>query len=684
MRLGAQSEEARPDRIMKRILKQAGLLLSVGVVSWGQAGSAPDADRSAAYYNYTLAHLYANLAAETPNGGEYIQQAIDAYKAAINADPRSAVMVDELSDFYGAVNQLAPARAEAEDAIRKNPNDLAAHRMLSRIYLRMISNPQTQRIDQAMLRRAIEEYQKVTELDPKDVGSFIFLGRLQRAANNVDAAGRAFEKALDLAPDDEDALVGLASVYADRGDAQGAAELFQKAAEKNPSAAGWARLAASYEQMREFGLAAETIRKALAMDPMNAPELRKALAQDLLNANEFEEAVDAYEAVAADDPMDPESWLRISQLQQQLGNLAKAREAADKSVAIDPENVEIAFNNVTLLQNEGRPKEAIQSLKKVLEATSKRTYTAQQRGSRIALLERLAVMYRMQDQPADAVAAYREIVQLDPATEARVSAEIVDSLRGGKKLAEAQTEADAAVKKFPNERMVRIAKASLDADMGKAEQAVNDIRKLMDGQDDRSLYLIIAELWEKGRKWDEAGKALDAAEKLTQDPGEQLNIWFMRGAMYEKMKNVPLAEAEFRKVLGVVPDHTAALNYLGYMLTDRNLRLNEALGLIEKALVKEPNNGAYLDSLGWVYFRMGRYADAEKNLKRAVELSPGDPTMYDHYADALVQQKKVAEAVTNWEESLRQWNASSPADKDQSQIDKVRSKLDQARKQLAR
>ena len=252
------------------------------------------------------------------------------------------------------------------------------------------------------------------------------------------------------------------------------------------------------------------------------------------------------------------------------------------------------------------------------------------------------------------------------------------------KFAEAQREVDAAVRKFPNERGLLLAKASLDADMGKAEAAANDVKKLMNGADDRALYLVIAELYEKGKKFDEAGKALDAAEKLTTAQDEQINIWFMRGAMYEKMKNLPLAEAEFRKVLGVVPDHTAALNYLGYMLTDRNVRLNEALGLIQKAMAKDPNNGAYLDSLGWVYYRMGRYADAAREIQRAVELSPGDPTMYDHYADALIKEKRVAEAVANWEESLKHWNASSPAEKDQSQIDKVRSKLDQARKQLAR
>jgi predicted Zn-dependent protease len=101
-------------------------------------------------------------------------------------------------------------------------------------------------------------------------------------------------------------------------------------------------------------------------------------------------------------------------------------------------------------------------------------------------------------------------------------------------------------------------------------------------------------------------------------------------------------------------------------------------------VAREPNNGAYLDSLGWAYFRLGRFAQAEEQIRRAVELAPGDATMNDHYAEALMQQKKVKEAVAAWEEALRQWQASAPADKDPAEIDKVRNKLDQARKQLAR
>ena len=106
--------------------------------------------------------------------------------------------------------------------------------------------------------------------------------------------------------------------------------------------------------------------------------------------------------------------------------------------------------------------------------------------------------------------------------------------------------------------------------------------------------------------------------------------------------------------------------------------------MIQRAIKQEPNNGAYLDSLGWAYYRLGRYAEAEEQIRRAVDLSPGDPTMHDHFAEALMQQSKVREAINAWEESLRQWQASAPAEKDNAEIDKVRNKLQQARGRLAR
>jgi len=591
---------------------------------------------------------------------------------------------EELSDLYIQTGRLRDAQTEADDAIRKNPNDIAAHRLLARVYVAQIGDAQRNRVDEAMLRRALVEYQKVTDLDPKDVDAWVMLGRLQRVSQNVPEAEKAYQSALKADADNEDALTGLAGILADKGDNQGAADLLRKAAEKNPSATSLQKLADAYEQIKDYGLAAETLRRALELNPENAPDLARAMARDLVFAERFQDALQVYQELAADDPGDAEAYLRMSQIYRQLRDFPKAREANDKARSIEPNNLEIRYNEVSILQAEGKSADAIKLLQDVLTQTEKRSYNQQERASRIALLQQLAVMQRLADHTAEAVAAYNQIAALDQALAAGVSKEIVETYAAGKEYAKAEQEADAAFKKFPNDRGIRLGRAALMAEMGKADAAAADVKKLLDGKDDREIHLALAEIYEKGKKFDETSKSLDAAEKLSTDSDEKVDVWFRRGAMYEKMKNVPSAEVEFRKVLAGSPDNPPTLNYLGYMLADRNIRLPEALEMIQKAVNKEPNNGAYLDSLGWVYYRMNRLPEAEENIRRAVDLVPHDPTMHDHFGEVLFKAGKVREAITQWELALKEWDTSSPAEMDPSEVAKIKDKLQNAKVSLAR
>ncbi len=385
-----------------------------------------------------------------------------------------------------------------------------------------------------------------------------------------------------------------------------------------------------------------------------------------------------------DDPTDADSYLRISQLYRQKKDLVKAREASDKAKAIDPTNIQVRLNELYILQAEGKPAEAIEMMKSILQQTESRSYDPAQLETRMELLEQLAVMQRLADQTQPAVDTYRQMATLDPTKAAHASARIIGAYMGGKEYPKAQEEADAAIKKFPNDREVRVGRASLLAEMGKTDAAVADVKKLLDGKDDRGIELALADLYVKGRKFDDAAKALDAAEKMSESQEDKIDVWFQRGAMFEREKNIAAAEAEFRKVLAVMPDNPATLNYLGYMLTDRNLRLPEALAMIQKALDRDPNNGAYLDSLGWVYYRLNRIPEAEDAMRRAVELTPHDPTMRDHYAEVLFKAAKVREAIVQWEASLREWQTSSPSELDTAEVAKVKDKLENARVQLAR
>ena len=673
---------------MRKVL----LITAIGCVTgsaalWAQApaaGAAAKIDKASSYYHYALAHMYAEQASMFGNRGDFVNKAIENYKEAIKADSSAAMLSEELSDLYVQSGRLREAQTDAEEVLKQNPNDLNAHRLLARIFTRLVGDGRSGKVDENMLRRATDQYQKITQLAPKDIPAWLMLARLQKAADNSVDAQKSYQKVLDIERDNEDALTGLALVYSDLGDNRKAAELLKVLADKNPTPRSLTALAAAYEQMRDFKGAAGVLRKLLETNPANEREVQRNLAQDLMLSQDYAASLAVYNQLVMDDPADAQSYLRMSQIYRQQRDFAKAREANDKAKAVEPNSIEIRYNEVNILEAEDRATEATKLLKDILDSTTKRNYNQAERGNRTALLDRLARLYMSMDQTDQAIDVYRQISDVDPTLAPRTSAQVIDTYRAAKEFTKAQQEADAAIKKFPDDRMIRMTRDSLLAEMGKIDEAAADLKKLLNGKEDRDVYVSLANTYEKGKRWDDMGKALDAAEKLSESTEDKTGIWFMRGAMLERMKKLDKAEVEFRKVLKADPDNAGAMNYIGYMLADANLRLEESLDLITKALDIEPGNGAYLDSLGWVQYRLGRLEDAEKNLRRALEKTPRDPTVHDHMADILMKESKVKEAVAQWESSLKEWDNSSPADIDPAEIAQVKRKLEAARVRLAR
>jgi tetratricopeptide (TPR) repeat protein len=640
-------------------------------------------DKAAAYYDYSLGHLYAELAAAYGNRGEYFSKAADAYRAALKADPSATFIAEELSDLYIQSGRLREAVVDAEEAIKQNPNDLNARRLLARIYTHLIGDSQTNQIDPDMVKKAIEQYQKITEAAPKDIDSWIMLGRLQKAIMNSTEAMAAYKKALELDATNEDAMTGLATVYADLGDNKAAAEMLRKVAEKDPNPRSLTSLASVYEQLKDYSLAAEMLRRALDQQPGNS-ELKAALAEDLLLSNQLDDALKLYQDAVADDPKDIKAELRISQIYRQKQDFAKAREAADKAKEIDPNDLEVQYNDVNLLEAEGKIPDAIKTLKGILDATAKKTYSASEKSSRSFLLSNLGELERNVEQYPAAVDTFRQLADLDPDGGARAEAEIIETYREAKDYPKAEAEADSAVKKFPKDRIVSATRASVLSDMGKTDAAAAEARRLMDGKNDREVDLTLADIYDKAKNFSEMGKMLDAAEALSKTSEEKQDVAFRRGAMFERMKNYPAAEAEFRKVLDLNPDNDAALNYLGYMLADRNVRLEEARDLISKAVSHSPNSGAYLDSLGWVYFKMNKLPEAEDKLREALRYMSRDPTVHDHLGEVYFKEGKIREAVAQWQSSVREYQSGPASDMDHSELAKVQKKLEDAKVRLAR
>jgi tetratricopeptide (TPR) repeat protein len=664
------------------------IIVSCALAALGLAETpAPEAkqpDKQAtAYYNFAMGHMYAELAATYGYRSDYVDKAIEHYRAALVADPTAGYVSEELTDLFMQSGKLRDAVTQAEDMLKANPDNLEARRMLGRIYARLIGDQQQNKVNEQMLKKAIEQYEKVVAKEPDDTDSWLMLGRLHKVAQDSVNSENAYKKALALDPDNEFALSGLAQVYSDLGDNKGALEMWKKLAAKDPRPQALRALAAAYEQAHDYKSAAETLKRALEAAPKD-PEIKKNLAEDLLLSDQADEALTLLNDLAQADPRDARLQVQISRIYRVKHDFAKSHAALERAREIDPDNLDMKYNEVNLLEAEGKIPDAIAKMKDLLEGTTKKTYTAADSANRGILLQQLGALYRANEQFPEAIDTFHKSAQIDPASGARVSVQIVETYRQSKDFHKAELEADAAAKKYPNDRAVKMMRASLLSDMGRTDEAATVTRQLLDGKSDREVYLSLAQIYEKGKRFKEEGEALDAAEKASDSDDEKESVHFMRGAMLEKMKNYGGAEAQFRKVLEMNPENSAAMNYLGYMLADRNVRLQEAQKLITKALELEPNNGAYLDSLGWVNFRLGRLDEAEANLRQALERVSRDPTVHDHLGDVYLQKGRLKEAIGQWEISLHEWEASSKSELDTTEVAKIQKKLEGARVRLAR
>ena len=175
--------------------------------------------------------------------------------------------------------------------------------------------------------------------------------------------------------------------------------------------------------------------------------------------------------------------------------------------------------------------------------------------------------------------------------------------------------------------------------------------------DDTSALITVARVLRSQDRFDETiatyGKVLDRV--LAQTGALKPPHWILlyeRGVAYERSKQWAAAEADFLHALELRPDQPRVLNYLGYSWIDQGINLERAQKMIEKAVSKRPNDGYVVDSLGWVYYRLGRYDEAVKHLERAVELRPQDPIINDHLGDAYWRAGRKLEARFQWSHAI--------------------------------
>jgi tetratricopeptide (TPR) repeat protein len=651
--------------------------------------AAPPPDRAQAYFHLSLGSLYEEQAV-TEGRPELVTRAIEEYKLALNADPGSPQLSVGLADLYFRTGRSREADATARELIRNDPGNIEAHKLLGRIYLRQLSDGQNAVSSASpsgnVLDQAIAEFEKIVALEPKEVEDRMILGQLYTVKHQNKKAEEQFKIAQAIEPDSEEVVLNLARIYADSGDVEHAAKVIETVPVSDRSPKMEFALGAAYEQLKRTKDAIAAYQRAADMEPGDVRTLA-ALAQALLGDNQLDEALKQYQQLAETDPEDIGALIHIGEIQRRQGKYEDALTTIRKARKKDPSSLEAGYNEGLLLDVLGRYDEAAQTYEKMVDLTSHANgaYTAEEKNNRGIFLERLGAVYHEENKTAEAIAAYQKMIDLGGDMALRGFQGQVDTYRDAKQFDKAVEVSHKAVEANPKDRELKLMLAGELTDLGKGEEGLAMAKGLIANTgEDRTVWLALGQMYVRMRRWKDAEDAFGKASPLTTKQEDRIYLLFLKGELAERQKHFEPAEQFFRQALDLDPANAMTLNYLGYMLADKGLRLPEALKLIRKAVELEPMNGAYLDSLGWVYFKMGQYELAEENLRQAVARDQTDPTVHDHLGDLYEKTGRIRLAAAQWELSLAEYAKSATADVEPGDLAKVQKKLEGARVKLAK
>ena len=548
-------------------------------------------DRAAAYYHYTLAHMYEEQV--TVYGrSELANKAMDEYRLAIEADPSSEFLTSGLAELYVKTGRIRDAVLQAQDILKRDPNNLEAHKLLGRIYLRSLGDmPGSGNGSDNVLKLAIEQYEQIVKIEPSNVDDHLLLGRLYRLNNDLQKAEGELKISVKLDPDSEEAVTQLSLLYSDEGDTAKALQVLSAVPDTGRSAKLYAALGATYEQRKEYKSAIDAYKHAIQLDRDNLDAIR-GLAENLLNEGQIDAALDQYKVIADANPEDAQTYLRISEIYRRQGKYDDALDSLKKAEAMVPDSVEIPYNVAVVYEAQSRYDEAAKILQDLLKKTEKpdSSYSQGDRNNRAIFIERLGMVYRDQENYATAVETFRKMIPLGDDNARTGYQDVIDTYREAKRWPEATAAAKEAVQKLPDDRELRMVLDAQLADTGDPDKPLADVRSLLKGApEDRDVYLRLSIMYTRLHRWSDAEEALNKAEKLSTKAEDKEYVYFLRGSTYEREKKYDEAEAEFKRILAATPQSAATLNYLGYMNADRDVRLEESLNYIKQAVSLEPD-----------------------------------------------------------------------------------------------
>jgi predicted Zn-dependent protease len=492
---------------------------------------------------------------------------------------------------------------------------------------------------------AIAQLREVLRLKPLDAEAFALLGELYERANNADEAIRFFtlwaEQPTPLDTIFYESVIGgelsvaaanarLGQVLIQANRASEAVVALRRALVAEPTNPAYVLL---LEQVLESGTAEDSaqvigeLENVVRRNPANVQAVR-LLARRQARAGRTEEAVNALRQALKSNAADAISKEDRRQLQIAIGETyARALRLDEAVVAYEAALLLNGINDDPLTSDEDK-------------------------GFAGAVLESMLELRRQQGQWAAADNLINRMRVLLGDADPSVDLQIIVTMRDQGKRAETLKAARNAKARFPEQPVFLRLEASALADLGQVEEAVRLLQDRRRDPDPFGTQLYVANIYTQAGRAREAIAAAETALRIAGAGERETQALLLLASARERGGDAKGAEEALRRVLTREPNNATALNNLGYFLVERGVRLDEALALIERAVRLDPSNGSFLDSFGWALFKLGRFAESERQLAEAARRNPASATIQEHLGDVYQRLGKTNDARSAWQRAL--------------------------------
>lgn len=573
------------------------------------------------------------------NDSEF-EEALREFRKAVELDPTDGNLRREYAEALRDLSVFPEAEREGRKAVELAPSQPGGHRVLGQVLLATAK-------DKAGLEAAAAELKIANDAQPGDPVGSVAYGQVLLRLEKPEEATKVLERILEKGRGSAIPLL-YGEALEKSGQLASAEELYDSILHQEPeNRAASVGLLRTYERSKQYDKAVPLFEGFLKAQPANIG-LKTQYAALLMRARRFSDSGRILQEVLKSDPGNRDALRQYGTLLSETREPDKADEVLKRLQGLEPDDPDVPFRRALNFLEARRIAEAekiLIELRAQLVAKKKADselaqvdgqlgYAAFLRKDYEAARTRLAP-HLFHDEDGINMQALNLLLQIardkpDPAEGLRIARE--------------------AYKKGPRNASIRSALGEFlfrSKDKAEQEEGAKILASL--AGDERGGALAAADTWQRLEQFDRAATTAKVALDIyKEDP----DLLFRLAASLERAKKLPESVAAFERLLSVKKDYAPGMNYLGYLWADRGENLPRALALVQKAVELDPTNGAYLDSLGWVYYQLNQLDRAEENLRAAATLNPDDATIEEHMGDVFEKRGDISRARASWKRAL--------------------------------